>query len=214
MHADAFLFTPSFAICLNCFLENTLAFGKINPGWKSVFRPLLKKWPQSFIRDTGKVAFDNMTCRWIQKRRVRTKTRRSNRGYFKCVSVWLSSFCGQWEGYDPVNRFNHTNLVAIVAPTDRPKSARSRCVIEVFGGVLCCHVAFWILMSVYIKLLFCVRSTKNFSSTNCIVTANWKIGEPFRMWCVCFVYEYLHIHIPSDFVWERTDGETFANMVP
>ena len=39
------------------------------------------------------------------------------------------------QGWDPVNRFNHTSLVAIVDPTDRPKSARNRYVIEVFGGV-------------------------------------------------------------------------------
>ena len=33
-----------------------------------------------------------------------------------------------------------------VTPTDRPKSVRNRCVIEVFGGVfLCCHDVFWIL---------------------------------------------------------------------
>ena len=33
------------------------------------------------------------------------------------------------------NRFNHTILVTIVTPTDRPKSVRNRCVIEVFGVV-------------------------------------------------------------------------------
>ena len=33
--------------------------------------------------------------------------------------------------------FNHTSWVAIVTLTDRPKSARNRCVIEVFGGVFC-----------------------------------------------------------------------------
>ena len=39
---------------------------------------------------------------------------------FKCVSFWLHGFCGEWEGWDPVNRFNHTSGVAIVTPTDRP----------------------------------------------------------------------------------------------
>ena len=29
----------------------------------------------------------------------------------------------------------HTSWVAFVTPTDRPKSVRNRCVIEVFGGV-------------------------------------------------------------------------------
>ena len=47
------------------------------------------------------------------------------------MSFWLHSFCG----WDPVNRFNNTSWVAIVTPTDRSKSVRNRCVIEVFCGV-------------------------------------------------------------------------------
>ena len=46
------------------------------------------------------------------------------------------------EGWHPVNRFNHTSWVAVVTPTDRPKSVRNRCVIEVFMACLCCRVAF------------------------------------------------------------------------
>ena len=34
-----------------------------------------------------------------------------------------------------LNRFNHASGVAVITPTDRPKSARNRCVIESFGGV-------------------------------------------------------------------------------
>ena len=37
----------------------------------------------------------------------------------------------------PVNHVNHTNWVAVVTPTDRPKSDRNRCVIELFCGVVC-----------------------------------------------------------------------------
>ena len=37
----------------------------------------------------------------------------------------------------PVNQVNHTSLVAVVTPTDRPKSVRNRCVIELFYGVVC-----------------------------------------------------------------------------
>ena len=33
------------------------------------------------------------------------------------------------------NQFNHISLVAVVAPTDRPKSVLNRCVIEVFDGI-------------------------------------------------------------------------------
>ena len=58
---------------------------------------------------------------------------------FKIMPAWscprLHNCCGESEGWDPVNWFNHTAGVAIVTPTDRPKSVRNRCVIEVFGGV-------------------------------------------------------------------------------
>ena len=32
----------------------------------------------------------------------------------------------------PINHVNHTSWVAVVTPTDRPKSVRNRCVIELF----------------------------------------------------------------------------------
>ena len=47
------------------------------------------------------------------------------------------SFGGGVRSRKPINRF-----VTVVTPTDRPKSVRNRDVIEVFGGVVCCHVAF------------------------------------------------------------------------
>ena len=53
---------------------------------------------------------------------------------FNFVSFYLHSFCDKWEGWDPVNRLNHTSWMAIITPTDRPKSVRNRCVIEDFGG--------------------------------------------------------------------------------
>ena len=55
--------------------------------------------------------------------------------FCKCVSIGLHDCCGYCEVLDPVNRFNHTSWVAFVTPTDRSKSVRNRCVIEVFGGV-------------------------------------------------------------------------------
>ena len=36
-----------------------------------------------------------------------------------------------------VNQVNHTGWVAVVTPTDRPKSVCNRCVIELFCGVVC-----------------------------------------------------------------------------
>ena len=61
--------------------------------------------------------------------------------------MFLVGSASLWEGWIPVKRFNQTSWVAIVTPIDRTKSVRNRCVIEVFGGVLCCHVAFWIFLS-------------------------------------------------------------------
>ena len=37
----------------------------------------------------------------------------------------------------PVNWFNHTSWVAVVTPTDRPKSASNRCVIKDFWLRFC-----------------------------------------------------------------------------
>ena len=41
---------------------------------------------------------------------------------------------------------NHIIWVVIVTETDRPKSVPNVSVIELFGGVLSCHVAFWICL--------------------------------------------------------------------
>ena len=62
---------------------------------------------------------------------------------FKYVFFWLHGRCGKWEGWALVNRFNHTSEVAVVAPTDRPKSVRNHYIIQVFGDVFFCHVAFF-----------------------------------------------------------------------
>ena len=42
----------------------------------------------------------------------------------------------------PVNQVNHTSWVAVVTPTDRPKSVRNRWVIDFLWRCLCCHFAF------------------------------------------------------------------------
>ena len=67
---------------------------------------------------------------------------------FKCVSFWLHGCCGEWE-VGPVNQVNHTSWVAVVTPTDRPKSVRNRCLIELFlWRCLCCHCPFDISVGV------------------------------------------------------------------
>ena len=39
--------------------------------------------------------------------------------------------------FGTVNQVNHTSWVAVVTPTDRPKTVHNRCVIELFCGVVC-----------------------------------------------------------------------------
>ena len=59
------------------------------------------------------------------------------------MSFWLHGCCGEWEG-GPVNQVNHTSLVTVVTPTDRPKSVRNCCLIELFCGVVCVvTLSFW-----------------------------------------------------------------------
>ena len=55
--------------------------------------------------------------------------------FYRAMYDWLHYFCGEWESWALVNRFNHTSGVTAVTPTDRPKTVRNRCVIEVFDGV-------------------------------------------------------------------------------
>ena len=44
----------------------------------------------------------------------------------------------------PVNQVNHTSWVAVVTPTDRPKSVRNCCVIKLFCGFFCVvTLSFW-----------------------------------------------------------------------
>ena len=44
----------------------------------------------------------------------------------------------------PVNQVNHTSWVAVVTPTDRPKSVPNRCLIDLFCGVVCVvTLPFW-----------------------------------------------------------------------
>ena len=51
---------------------------------------------------------------------------------------------GTWFDCCVFDRFNHTSGVAVVTPTDQPKSACNRCVIEVFLVTFLCYLfAFW-----------------------------------------------------------------------
>ena len=62
-------------------------------------------------------------------------------GVFKCNPLDITAVAGSGK-VGPVNQVNHTSWVAVFTPTDRPKSVRNRCLIELFCGIfLCCHFA-------------------------------------------------------------------------
>ena len=59
------------------------------------------------------------------------------------MSCWLHGCCGELD-VGPVNQVNHTSWVAVVTPTDRPKSARNCCLIELFCYAVCVvNLPFW-----------------------------------------------------------------------
>ena len=54
--------------------------------------------------------------------------------YLRVFSLDHIAVAMSWK-VGPVKLVNHTSWVAIVTPTDRPKSVRNCCVIELFGNV-------------------------------------------------------------------------------
>ena len=81
---------------------------------------------------------------WYLKRRQRKvrKTKYQQRAINSCVLLIkrLLRLVGR-RARKPVN---HTSWVALVTPTDRPKSVRNRCLIELFRGVVCVvTLPFW-----------------------------------------------------------------------
>ena len=70
---------------------------------------------------------------------------------------------------DPVNRFNNTSEVAVVTPTERPKSARNHYVTEVVEGV---HVlSLCVLDFFFVGKGFCHRTELDvflFHTNTCI----------------------------------------------
>ena len=57
-----------------------------------------------------------------------------------------TAFCGQWGGWDPVNRLNRIHWMTEVTSTDRTESVHNHCVIKVFGGVFELSLDFDFLM--------------------------------------------------------------------
>ena len=54
----------------------------------------------------------------------------------------------------PVNPFNHTSwMAAVFTQTIRPMSVCNRCVIEVFGGDLCCQLVLGIFVGIWVFVI-------------------------------------------------------------
>ena len=116
----------------------------------------------------------------------------------------------------PVNQVNHTSWVAVVTPTDRPKSVRNRCVIELFCGVVCVvTLPFWhvcwcrgfcdrtesdlfLFLSMFIKVKCLIWCDSRFHfrllcalpmksfQTAMYSTASWCICAPYYVDVSCF----------------------------
>ena len=110
------------------------------------------------------------------------------------MSFWLHGCCGEWED-GPVNHVNHTSWVAVVTPTDRPKSVRNCCLIELFCGVVCvvtlpfwhfcwcrgfCHRTGSDLLFVFLKK--CIKETKWTSNFNFQLNMLMHVRGKCRKW--------------------------------
>ena len=57
--------------------------------------------------------------------------------YIRFIYKFLNVCPVDYTAVAGIKKVNHTSWVAIVNLTDRPKSVRNRCVIELFCGVVC-----------------------------------------------------------------------------
>ena len=95
--------------------------------------------------------------------------------HVSCLCSRLPNCCGEWQGWDPVNRFNYTSWVAIVTQTDHPKSVRNRCVIRVlvFFVLSCCVLDLFVDVGAIVIWLSQVSS----------FFSHYEIIQPFNMTC-------------------------------
>ena len=87
--------------------------------------------------------------------------------YNICVYFWLHSVCGYGEGLDSVNQFYKTSWVIVVSPSDRPKSVRNRCVIEICGSVFA--VTFLGQMEPKAPVTYCDHALSGFRRLSSVV---------------------------------------------
>ena len=101
-----------------------------------------------------------------------------------CSCPRFHNCCRELEGWDPGNRFNHTSWVAIVTPTDRPKSVWNRCVIEVFGCFFMlsrCFLDFSVGVGAFVIGLSQISSFFSFEWCDIINSYNYAISTIFEI---------------------------------
>ena len=112
-----------------------------------------------------------------------SKDMASSRNLVSTIGALASPKMGdgtRWEGWDPVNRLNHSSWMAIVTPTDRPKSVRNRYVIEVLVEFVCCHVACWVFsvgVGAFVIGLSQISSFFSYLTSNCFLPVKRKTKE-------------------------------------
>ena len=102
------------------------------------------------------------------------------------------------QGWDPVNRFNHTSWVAIVTPTDRPKSVRNRCVIEIL-------VPFYVV-TLFFGFFFGCRGFCDRTESDLFLFLLWLVGWIGSLTSHSIIFQlYLsrHIHVDVQAAWRR-----------
>ena len=135
---------------------------------------------------------------------------------FKCVSFWLHGCCGDWEGW-LVNQVNHTSWVAVVTPTNCPKSVRICCLIELFCSVVCVvTLPFWhfcwcrgffhrtgsdLLLFVFISTLIPGCSVERCNKVPRVRVFKVPLFISFEFWLSCVIDSFILLNLFPTITW-------------
>ena len=88
-------------------------------------------------RHTPYIAVSTRLIHTMQFHLPRTEATVLNQGLGYGFNIKIRVFIQGSGKVGHVNQVNHTSWMAVVTPTDRPKSVRNRCVIELFCDLVC-----------------------------------------------------------------------------
>ena len=93
-----------------------------------------------------------------------------------------TAVAGSWK-VGPGNNVNHTSLVAVVTPTDRPKSVHNLCVIELFVALFMLSLCpFDISVGVGVIVIGLSQISSFFSSNTATFTFNCLFPYQFKFY--------------------------------